>query len=202
MSAIDDLADLFVTTSEYVKRSDFAHLFPRFVALTEDQISKALRFEGQSVTVTLTADVNGRIALPSDFREVRSVRMTGGNRRQLFGGALATLDATFDEAGVPQAYAIGGGFMNLRPRQAVSVELTYLAGVPPLTAAAPSNAILLRYPDCYLHGVAYEVFKWAGDAQGAAGARELFMASLDEAVADNERRMFSNVRYRRSGVTP
>jgi hypothetical protein len=202
LSAIDDLADLFVTASEYVKRADFAHLFPRFVALTEDQISKALRFEGRSITVTLTADVNGRVTLPADFREVRSVRLTGGNRRQLFASALPTLDATFDEAGVPQGYAIGGGFINLRPRQATDIELTYLAGVPALTAAAPTNAILLRYPDCYLHGVAYEVFKWAGDAEGAAGARELFLASINEAVADNERRMFAGLRYRRAGVTP
>lgn len=201
MSAIDDLADLFVTASEYVKRADFAHLFPRFVALTEDQISKALRFEGQSIVVTLTADANGRVALPSDFREVRSVRMTGGNRRQLIGGSLAILDATFLESGVPQSYAIGGGFLHLRPRQATDIELTYLAGVPRLTSAAPTNSVLSRYPDCYLHGVAYEVLKWAGDERAPA-AKDLFDASLNEAMIDNERRMFSSVRYRRAGVTP
>ncbi len=30
---------------------DFGHVFPRFVALAEDRLSKALRFEGQSITV-------------------------------------------------------------------------------------------------------------------------------------------------------
>jgi hypothetical protein len=202
LTAIVDLADLFVTASEYAKRADFAHLFPRFVALTENQISQALRFEGQSTTVTLTADAQGRVTLPADFREVRSVRMAGGNRRQLSGGTLAILDSTFDENGTPQAFAIGGGFLNLRPRQATDIELTYLAGVPRLTAAAPSNAILLRYPDCYLHGVVHEVMKWAADADAAAASLALFKASLDAAVADNERRSFSYVRYRRAGVTP
>lgn len=202
MTAIADLADLFVTASEYAKRADFAHLFPRFVALTEDQLSKMLRLEGQSTVVILTADAEGRATLPADFREVRAVRMTGGNRRQLIGGALQILDATFLDAGVPQSYAIGGGFINLRPRQAIDIELTYLAGVPRLTAAAPSNDVLARYPDCYLHGVVYEVLKWAGDAESAIAAKALFDASMAEAMIDNERRMFAGTRYRRAGVTP
>ncbi len=99
--------------------------------------------------------------------------MTGGNRRQLTAGSQQVLDAMFEEAGVPAAYFIGGGFLNLRPRQAADVELTYLAGVPRLTSAAPTNAVLTRYPDCYLYGVLYEVFTWANDAEKAAAAKAM-----------------------------
>jgi hypothetical protein len=202
LSGIADLSDLFVAASEYAKRADFAHLFPRFVALAEDQISKALRYDTQSTVVTLVADANGRVTLPSDFREARAVRMTDGNRRQLFGGTLASLDSTFQDNGTPQGFAIGGGFLHLRPKQAATIELTYLAGVPALTAVAPNNAVLQMYPDCYLYGVLVEIAKWAQSGDDLAMVKAMFDRSLQEAVSDNERRMFSLVKYRRSGVTP
>jgi hypothetical protein len=201
LSAIDDLADLFLTVSEAVKRADFANLFPRFVALTEDQISKALRLEDFSATVTLTADINGLVALPANFREVREVRLAS-TKRVLTGGSMAVLDDTFQDVGVPAAYALGGGGLNLRPRQATDIELTYWGGMPRLTAIAPTNAMLTRYSDCYLHGVAYEVLKWVPDLDAAASVKALFDASLYEAISDNERRLFSTVKYRYGGTVP
>lgn len=206
MTAITDLADLFVTVSDYARRGDFAHVFIQFVRLTEDDISKALRLEGNEKVATITADAQGRAALPADFREARSVRLADDTRRVLMGGSLAILDASFEEAGTPAGYAIGGGYINLRPRQAVDIELTYAAGVPPLSSSEPTNGTLARYPDCYLYGVTYRVLEWSaakGDddaAERAAIIKNLFSDALLGASLDNERRVYSSAVIRTPGV--
>jgi hypothetical protein len=206
LTAIADLTDLFVSVAEYANRADFAQSFDRFVKMTEDRLSKALRLDGQQVVVTLTADAQGRVTLPADFREVRSVRLSSG--RVLTGGSLDVLDATFLDAGTPCAFAIGGGYINLRPRQATDIELTYMRGVPRLTAASPTNGMLLLYPDCYLWGAVYEVMIWAaarGDASAtekAASVRGLLDEAIGTAIADNEQRMYSQSRTRLVGRWP
>ena len=208
MSAITDLADLFVTVSDHVGRGDFAHVFPQFLKLTESDLSQALRIEGNEVKATITADANGRAALPADFREVRSVRLADDTRRILAGGSLAVLDASFEEHGVPCGYAIGGGYINLRPRQSADIELTYATGVPALTADDPANGSLSMYPDCYLYGVAYRVLLWAsskGDeiaTDRVASARGLLDDALTRADIDNERRTYSGAMARNFGYVP
>lgn len=206
MTAIADLTDLFFTVSEYAGRGDFAHEFARFVFLTEDRLSKVLRLDGNEKVATIVADAQGRALLPADFREARSVKTSTGY--VLIGGSLDVLDQMFSTPSTPMAFAIGGGYINLRPVQGATIELTYWAGMPRLTALAPTNVILLRYPDCYLHGVAYETLVWAA-AKGDASAVErasLIRGLLDEAVndamIDNERRVYSQSKMRIGGRTP
>jgi hypothetical protein len=202
LSAINDFADLFVASSEYVGRADFAHLFPRFVALAEDRLSKALRTEAQEVRVTLTADSQGRVTLPADFREPRSIYLTGSPGRALSGGSLSALDALYPNAGTPEAFSIGGGYLYLRPSAASSVTLTYYSGVPRLTSAAPTNTLLTRYSDCYLYGVIFEILVWARDAEGATLVKSMLDDAIMEATSDDQRRRFSLMQVRMTGVTP
>jgi len=206
LTAVADLTDLFVTTAEYADRADFAHVFARFLKLAEDRLSKALRLDGNEAVATIVADVEGRAALPADFREARSVKLSSG--RLLTGGSLDVLDATFVTAGTPAAFAIGGGFINLRPKQGATIELAYWTGMPRLTAAAPTNGTLLRYPDCYIWGVVYEALVWAaarGDAAAgdkAAALRPMLDDAISEAMVDNERRVHSQSRFRLAGRWP
>ena len=200
MAAISDLADLFVATTEYVGRSDFAHLFPRFVALAEDRLSRLLRTEGQDTTVTLTTDSAGKVALPSDFREALGVKATDGT--DLAGGDLRALDALYPNTGDARAFAISGGFLNIRPAGVTTVTLRYAAGLPRLSSAAPTNTQLHRFSDLYLLATVREFYLWSREAEAAMLADKALSAALAEVIQDEEARRYRLTRVRMHGVTP
>lgn len=200
MAAISDLADLFVATTEYVGRSDFAHVFPRFVALAEDRLSRALRTEGQDTTASLTTDSAGKVALPADFREPLGVKSSDGT--DLAGGDLRALDALYPDTGDVRAFAISGGYLNVRPAGVATVSMRYAAGMPRLTSSAPTNAYLHRFSSLYLMATVREFYLWAREAEAAMLADKALAAELAEVIVDEDSRRYGLTRVRLQGVTP
>lgn len=173
---IANLADLFVATSEYMGRADFAHLFPRFVAMAELDIERKARFSDQHKTAVLTP-VSRRATLPVDFLVVKSVRETTSP-----GQHLNALSAHLDVDPVemePPGYRIEAGEIVILGDVSGTIRLDYFARMPRLTGAAPTNWLLSKAPDALLMGTVTQAMVWAGDQRG-----DLARAGFETALAD------------------
>jgi hypothetical protein len=195
---IADFADLFISVSEYLGRADFAHLFPRFVSMAELQIEREVRLADQQKSVTLTL-VNNRATLPADFYSVRTVRT----------GDLPSVNLNQVSKHVQQqpsqATAMGYCFDNneivVQGILASTIVMDYFSTLPRLTAAAPSNWLLLRAPDAYLSGTLYHVMVWANDDR-AGGVQSDFMVAIKSLKNNDKARRFVNGVMTVSGGLP
>jgi hypothetical protein len=195
---IADFADLFVSVSEYLGRADFAHLFPRFVSMAELQMEREVRLADQQKSQILTL-VNGRVTLPTDFYSVRTVR-TGGSPSYHLNQISKHAQQQPSQA-TDMGYCFDNNEIVTQGILASTIVLDYFSTLPRLTAASPSNWLLLRAPDAYLSGTLYHVMMWANDDR-AGGAQSDFMAAIKSLKNDDKARRFINGVMTVSGGLP
>jgi hypothetical protein len=195
---IADFADLFVTVSEYLGRADFAHLFPRFVSMAELQMEREVRLADQQKSATLTL-VDGRATLPADFYSVRTV-CTGNSPSVHLNQVSKHAQQQPSQEG-PMGYCFDNNEIVAQGILSSTIVLDYFSTLPRLTAAAPSNWLLLRAPDAYLAGTLYHVMMWANDDR-AGGAQSDFMVAIKSLKNDDKARRFVNGVISVSGGLP
>jgi hypothetical protein len=95
-------------------------------------------------------------ALPTDFLELRTLRLTGGTRATLPYAPPAVLDAIESRTptGRPRLHTVSGDSLRVAPAPdgAYDAELVYHRKVPALSASQPTNWLLAAGPDLYLYG--------------------------------------------------
>lgn len=194
-----DYASLLVDAGAYSGRDDIAYLFPRFVALAELKFNRVLRVADMEKTATL-ALVEGEGALPADFLEARQVLAPGV--RVLRARPMAELAAFETSGGAPVGYAIIGNQVQVRPKGAAELELTYYARIPALTAASPSNWLIEKAPDVYLYGLIEEIAIWERDAAKASAAETLRRQAMGGLGLADERLRWGNAEIVIGGQAP
>lgn len=89
--------------------------------------------------------------------------------------------------GAPKWYSVVGAEFRIYPAadQAYTAELTYIARVPALTDAAPSNWILTDYPDAYLYGAIVQAWLFLKDEARAQSAAVPYTTAIDD-ICDSD----------------
>jgi len=142
-------------------RTDLDADVPDFIELAEKRISAALRARLTETAGTI-ATVAGvaYAALPSTLLGIQSLSIAG---------VTPTIDyltpdqfkRQYDDSGytgAPREYTVIGDliYFGPTPDAVYAVDCAYSASVTPLTASAPTNALLTKWPNVYLYGALAE----------------------------------------------
>lgn len=177
----------------YGSRSDIAAKTGGFVQLAEAEINAFLRINPMQAVTTLTA-ASSVITLPSGAVKAHTIRQTETNKPKINWTDMATIEnflSEISETGDPQYAAEVDGTIYFAPAPAngVTFRVSYLAGVPSLSDAAPTNWLLLRRPDIYLWGALEQASLYDHDDGAMNNYRTKFqmgLASLSKAEREDK----------------
>jgi hypothetical protein len=192
--AITTYSELQTAVSNWLAGQVSSDRIPEFIALAEAEMSRVL-FDNSEEKRAQTSTVAGtaRVALPSDCRRVRTLRLDGvtsGNLEYLaptIFNQLATLGSAR-----PRHYTIEAGALRLSPvpDTTYTLEIIYQQGVEALSDSNTSNDVLARHPDAYLHGSLMQAYDFLMDENRAAKSRQRFNELLIEIATEAERTRF------------
>lgn len=201
MAVFSDLADLFVAAGEYSGRADFAHLFPRFVAIAENEIERDAKYFADQHAYSLLTLTSNVASLPVDFLAVRSASADGDPSYHLQ-HVSKHFDQTSGEVG-PMGYVIDGATLRMVGNLTVSkIRLNYYSKLPRLTSAAPTNWLLDRAGEAIMANVVAQIFSWGGDGEKAAAARVDYDTRIARIIRDEKNRRYQNAQIAPAGGLP
>ena len=189
--AISSYAELQTAIANFLARTDLNSVIPDFIQLAEARINRELetREQEKRSQATLVAG-DEYIALPTDLREVREVKLNTSPITVLNYASQSSLDSTYSGNGLgkPLGYSIVGKEMKLRPvpDSAYTAEIVYIGNVDALSAVS-TPTLFLRSPDLYLYGALTEAYIYLLDEQIAAQYDEKFTRGINEVRIDEER---------------
>ena len=113
----------------------------------------------KSATATMTAG-DARVALPTDFLEIRDLYTLGNPRKPVtyMSPSAFTRNARADESGLPVFYTTLSAEFQFAPipDTAYVLEILYYAQPTVLSSTNSSNVFLANYPDALLYGALLE----------------------------------------------
>jgi len=189
--SIGTYSELKTAIANFLARDDLTSQIPNFIQLAEGRMSRELetREQEKRSTATLTAG-DEFIALPTDMREIREVKINTTPLTVLTYHSPTSLDSTYPDSatGKPLGFSIVGREMKLRPipDSAYTAEIVYIGS---LTAISDSSTptLFLRSPDLYLYGALAEAYAYLLDEQRAAQYDQKFSRGIEEVRRDEQR---------------
>jgi hypothetical protein len=179
------------------KAADFIAMGEAIIAYGSEQVTPLRCREMETVASLVPA--LGVCALPSDYLQYRRVVDTGTPRRNLSYVTPDAADLYYPEraAGTAEKFTILGAGLRTFPLTANTVELTYYAKVPALTALATTNWLIAKHPGIYLRASLLMAAEFIKDASEMATQAAL-LASLIKGM--NDQAMLAN--YAKAGIMP
>jgi hypothetical protein len=159
--AYTNYTDLQASVANYLGRSDLSAVIPDFIRFAETRLSRELRTRLmlKSATASMVSG-DARIALPTDFLEIRDLYTQGSPRMPVtyMSPSAFTRDARADQSGLPVFYTVLAQEFQFAPEPdaAYVLEILYYAKPPVLSSTNPSNVFLANYPDALLYGALIE----------------------------------------------
>lgn len=189
--AITSYATLKTSIANFLARSDLDTQIPEFIQLAEARINRELETREQEKRSQATLEVGDEyIALPSDLREIREVKLNTSPITVLDYMSPTSLDISYsgNSSGKPLGYSVIGLEMKLRPipDSAYTAEIVYVGSVPALSDVS-TPVLFTRSPDLYLYGALTEAYVYLLDEQRAAQYDEKFTRAINEVRMDEER---------------
>jgi hypothetical protein len=182
--ALDTYSGLQTEVASYLGRSDLTDKIKTFVALAEKRFNRELRLRIMETKNDALVTVAGTsyVALPSDFREMRQVSVSGNLPTMLSYITPDQLTVRLADTGKPDSYTVIGEKLYFAPvpDAVYTLSLTYYAAVAALSDAAPTNALLTNHPDIYLYGALVE----SGPYTRTTAPVETWANYLKEAMAN------------------
>lgn len=190
--AINTYTNLQTAIANFLARSDLTAQIPDFITMAEARMSRELETRSQEKRVQAsTVGGNEYLALPTDLREVREVKLNTSPLTVLSYYSPVALDEKFASGGQgkPLGYSIIGDEIKLRPipDTTYTVEIVYIGTIEALSATNQTNNVLTRSPDAYLYGALAEAYAYLLDEQRAAQYMQRFNLAIDEIRRDEQR---------------
>jgi len=159
--AFTNYSALKTTVANYLGRTDLTTQIPDFITLAETRLARELRTRQmlKSATSSMTSG-DARVALPTDFLQVRDLYIQGNPRMPVtyLAPSAFTRDARADESGLPVYYTVLASEFLFAPIPDGSrtLEILYYAKPAVLSDSNTSNVFLANYPDALLYGALAE----------------------------------------------
>lgn len=190
--AVDTYNNLKLAIADFLARDDLTAQIPDFITMAEARMSRELETRSQEKRATAsTVAGNEYLALPTDLREVREVKLNTTPLTVLSYYSPSSLDIKFSSGGQgkPLGYSIVGDEIKLRPvpDTTYTVEIVYIGTVVALSATNQTNNILSRSPDAYLYGALAEAYAFLLDEARASQYLQRFNLALEEIKVDEQR---------------
>jgi hypothetical protein len=153
--------DLQASVAGYLGRSDLSAQIPDFIRFAEIRLARELRTRLMLKSATApTVGNDARVALPTDFLEIRDLFVQGNPRLPVtyLSPSAFTRDARADESGSPVFYTVLASEFQFAPipDAVYTLEILYYAKPPVLSSTNASNVFLANYPDALLYGALLE----------------------------------------------
>ena len=203
---MDNYTELKAFIADFLARDDLTTQIPTFVSLAEQRMSRELQIALLEVIVQIAVSANASTAdLPTDLRSIREVAMIDAdNDRTVLEYVTPSQWNTRDQDAnqtKTEFYTIVANQIKLMatPSAAITLEITYNGGVAALSDAAPTNTMLTRHGDAYLHGALKQAFDFLQDEQRSIYHDAQFTRCLAEIDRDSDKQRFGNdLQVRRS----
>lgn len=206
---MDNYTELKAFIADFLARDDLTTQIPTFVSLAEQRMSRELQIALLEATAQIAVSANASTAdLPTDLRSIREVAMIDAdNDRTVLEYVTPSQWNTRDQDAnqtKTEFYTIVANQIKLMatPSAAITLEITYNGGVAALSDAAPTNTMLTRHGDAYLHGALKQAFDFLQDEQRSIYHDAQFTRCLAEIDRDSDKQRFGNdLQVRRSTPT-
>jgi hypothetical protein len=198
--ALDGYSNLQTSIAAWMDRSDLAAVIPDFISLFETTANAELplrtRFNLATATLT-TAAGTATVALPEDFLEAKAlVNQTDPKETLSYYGAAA-LYGQYPQGATarPKGFTYVGGTLELAPvpDSAYGLKLYYYQRVTALSAAAPSNWLLARFPNLYVFGALTAAEAYLGTDPRLKLWGDLYSDLVQKLSAANERGQYGGL---------
>lgn len=180
---------LLQSISTWSKRPDLSNIFDDFILLAEKSINKGLQLRENETRATSVPNLDDRfIVLPTDFLEMRSIRIQDGN--YFYDMFYRTPEAMriLSTAGRPYFFTINSKIEFDRiPDKDYTFEMTYYVGLTALSETKSTNNVLTKYPELYLYGALAALHRYARDEETASYYDSIFHQKMAEANAEQSR---------------
>lgn len=175
------------TIGDYLERDDMAARIPGWIQIAEAQIARDLRRTTKRETTTVFAPTFNLPATVAELRSARLVTASPHRDKPLVNVTvehLAERRAGRSPTGRPMFFAVRGAEMQFvpAPDQPYTMEYSYYQKLVPLSAANPSNTVLVEAPDLYLFGTLKEAAVFLDDERAV-----VWEAKYNAALASLER---------------
>lgn len=206
---MNNYTELQAFIADFLARDDLTTQIPTFISLAEQRMSRELQIALLEATAQISVSANASTAdLPTDLRSIREVAMIDADSdRTVLEYVTPSQWNTRDQDAnqtKTEFYTIVANQIKLMatPSAAVTLEITYNGGVAALTNAAPTNTMLTRHGDAYLHGTLKQAFDFLQDEQRSMYHDAQFTRCLAEIDRDSDKQRFGNdLQIRRSTPT-
>ena len=206
---MDNYTELKAFIADFLARDDLTTQIPTFVSLAEQRMSRELQIALLEATAQIAVLANASTAdLPTDLRSIREVAMIDAdNDRTVLEYVTPSQWNTRDQDATQtktEFYTVVANQIKLMatPSAAITLEITYNGGVAALSDAAPTNTMLTRHGDAYLHGSLKQAFDFLQDEQRSIYHDAQFTRCLAEIDRDSDKQRFGNdLQVRRSTPT-
>jgi hypothetical protein len=206
---MDNYTELKAFIADFLARDDLTTQIPTFVSLAEQRMSRELQIALLEATAQIAVSANASTAdLPTDLRSIREVAMIDAdNDRTVLEYVTPSQWNTRDQDAnqtKTEFYTVVANQIKLMatPSAAITLEITYNGGVAALSDAAPTNTMLTRHGDAYLHGSLKQAFDFLQDEQRSIYHDAQFTRCLAEIDRDSDKQRFGNdLQVRRSTPT-
>ena len=166
--ALSTYAELRTSIGDWLNRSDLSATIPDFISLAEAQIERTLRTRQMIVRANASFDSQYG-AVPSDFLEVKSLKLTSTNPPTplsfLTVDLLDEQSSSYTASGKPKFFGVVGNQLRVQPAPdgTYTTELTYFAKLTKLSNSVTSNWLLASSPDIYLYGALLQAAPYLQD---------------------------------------
>ena len=149
-------SDLQASIAGYLGRSDLTTQIPDFIRFAEIRLGRELRTRLMLNSATAPTIANdAKVALPTDFLEIRDLFIQGNPRRPLsyMSPSAFSREAKADVIGLPVFYTLLASEFQFAPvpDSIYTLEVLYYAKPTFLSTANTSNVFLANYPDALLY---------------------------------------------------
>lgn len=191
--ALANYTDLKSAVASFLHRSDLTTIIPDFITLVEASLNRELRTLSMETRAT-TSTSERYITLPSDFQELRNVKVQSTCYIQLDNLSPESLDTYYNSAvsGIPTAYAIVANLIYIAPQPngTYTYEINYYAKIPDL-ATNSTNWLLTAHPDVYLYGALLQAAPYLHDDERIRTWGAMYKAALDSILLADRRTRWS-----------
>lgn len=195
--AISTYAELKTAVNDYGKRGDATAKVDTFIDLAEADIWANLRIK--EMQTRATGNLSGRtLALPTGFLEMRKLRITTSNPKELEYYAPESMIIQ-SSSGLPTQYTITDQIeFNKTPDSTYGYEILYYQSLTALSSSQTTSSVLTRYPSIYLFGTLKHYFDWARNEEQAMKYEMKFMDAINKANRNEKRGQYPSGKAMRS----
>ncbi len=208
-----DYTGLQTSVLNWAARSDAAvsDEVPNFIAFATDSFNHGIPANGiaplrtrEMLTNTTLTNNSGVAALPSDFLQVKDATSLASPIRPLSYMTTGYVGQAYADsaAGLSNQYTVIGNNLYAYPTNSTSIGINYYQAIPALSDDNPSNWLLAKKPDLYLHAALYHLGLFTKDNDLTQRSAALVAAGIDGLNLTDTLALYSKTGSTMGMVTP